>query len=264
MRNRIARGLLCLALLLALTAPAYALEGYEAVEVTLNGEAVSGLEAQVKSGVSYLPFGATVMLLRPDAQVVWEEGRFVASAEDFTMSVAVGEVYLTINDRYLYISGGVPADDDGDALVPARVLVSALGDQVVWSGKVDLWSGGTPLTAEGKPYDEESLDILARVIMHESGYQPFQGQLAVGSVIMNRVSSGKFPNTVKEVVCSPNQFPGATDATPGANAILAARLCLEGANVVPGAYYFNGVGKACWASRNKSLLYTIGGHAFYG
>ncbi len=264
MKKYIVRSLLSLALCLSFVLPTYALEGFEPVEVTLDAGSVVGLEAQLKGGVSYLPFGTAVMALRPDAQVVWEEGRFIASAEDFTMSVRVGERYLVINERYLYIADGVLEDADGDALVPSRVLASALGAGVNWSGKVELTSGGTPLTAEGKPYDEETLDILARVIMHESGYQPFLGQLAVGSVIMNRVASDKFPNTVSEVIYAPNQFPGATNATPGADAILAARLCLEGANVVPGAYYFNGVGKSCWASRNKSLICTIGGHSFYG
>lgn len=264
MTKRIAQGLLCIALLLSLAVPALALEGFEAVEVTLHGETASGLEAQVRGGVSYLPFGAAVMALRPDARVTWEDGRFIAQAEDFTMSVRVGELYLVINERYLYIDGGVLADADGDALVPSRVLSSALGTGVNWSGRVELTPGGTPLAAEGKPYDEASLDILAKVIMHESGHQPFLGQLAVGSVIMNRVASDKFPNTVSEVVYAPNQFPGATDAVPSADAILAARLCLEGANVVPGAYYFNGAGKSCWASRNKTLIRTIGGHSFYG
>lgn len=88
--------------------------------------------------------------------------------------------------------------------------------------------------------------------------------MAVGNVILNRVNYNGFGSTVAEVIYSPNQFPGATNATPNAQSILAARLVLEGANVVPNALYFNGVGKSCWASRNKTLIKVIGGHAFYG
>lgn len=263
MLKRLTNGMLCLALLFTLAVPAHAVEGFDPVGVTLNGETTT-LTAQVKNGVSYLPFGSAVLALRPDAQVTWEAGVFTATAWDFTMTAEVGACYLTINDRYLYISGGIGLDDNGDALIPSRTLATALGAWVGWSGSVDLCSGGTPLTVESRPYDEETLDILAKVIMHESGYEPFLGKLAVGSVIMNRVNSTGFPNTVGEVVYAPNQFPGATNATPNADSILAARLCLEGANVVPGAYYFNGAGKSCWASRNKTLLQTIGGHSFYG
>lgn len=265
MRKRILQCILSLALLLSVALPAYAAEeSWENVEVLLNEETVVGFEARVNDGVSYLPFYAATVAIRPDAQVVWEDGKFTATAQDFTMTVRVGDPYLAINGRYLYIPGGVWGDPDGTAWIPTRTLATALGAWAGWDKKVVLYSGGTPLTEEGRPYDEETLDVMARVIMHESGYQPFLGQLAVGSVIMNRVNSASFPNTVGGVIYAPNQFPGATNATPSENAILAARLVLEGANVVPGAYYFNGVGKSCWASRNKSLISVIGGHAFYG
>ena len=51
---------------------------------------------------------------------------------------------------------------------------------------------------------------------------------------------------------------------PRDSSILAAKLCLEGAMVLPNAYWFNGVGRSCWASRNKECIAVIGGHAFYG
>lgn len=265
MTKRILKGLMSLALILSFALTAYgAEENYENVEVVLNEEALVGFQARISNGVSYLPFYAATMAIRPDAQVVWEDGTFTATAQDFTMTVRVGDPYLAINGRYLYIPGGVWGDPDGAAWVPTRTLATALGAWAGWDKKVVLYSGGTPLTEEGRPYDDETLDVMAKVIMHESGYQPFLGQLAVGSVIMNRVNSSSFPNTVGGVIYAPNQFPGATNATPSADAILAARLVLEGANVVPGAYYFNGAGKACWASRNKSLIAVIGGHAFYG
>ncbi len=233
------------------------------VGVTLNG-APSALPAVVYGGTSYVPFYAAVLALRPDAQVTWENGSFIATAADFTMTVRAGDVYLVINERYLYIPDGVKSEPDGAAWVPARTLATGLGAWIGWSGTVDLCSGGLPLTAEGKPYDDVTLDLLAKVIQHESGYQPFEGKLAVGAVILNRVNSSRFPNTVYGVIFQPNQFPGATNATPSENSVLAARLCLEGANVAPTAYYFNGVGKDCWAARNKALITVIGGHAFYG
>ena len=164
----------------------------------------------------------------------------------------------------MYIPEKVKEWPDGTALVPARTLATALGAWIDWTGKVELCSGGVPLQSEDIPYDEETLDLLARVIMHESGNQPLEGKMAVGNVILNRVNYPGFGSTVAEVIYSPNQFPGATNATPNVQSVLAARLCLEGANVVPEALYFNGVGKSCWASRNKALIKVIGGHAFYG
>ena len=181
------------------------------------------------------------------------------------MTVEKGKTYFEINGRYLYVPGGFKTrESDGMVMVPARPLGQALGFGVDWKKKVIFTSEGAPLAEADKPYTDEELDLISRVIMHESGNQPLNGKMAVGNVILNRVEDSLFPNTVYEVIYQKNQFPGATNATPNAESIVAAKLVLEGANVVPGAYFFNGVGKACWASRNKTLLYTIGGHAFYG
>lgn len=263
MKKRIFSSLLALTLTLGLAVPAYAGEEPSTAEVTVNDQAVS-YTAEVYDGTAYIPFYGGVQSLRPDAEITWEDGTFTAAAEDLTMTVRVGDPYLVVNGRYLYIAGKVKGWADGTALVPARVLATALGAWIGWSGKVELYSGGVPLSGEDIPYDDTTLDLLARVITHESGNQPLEGKMAVGNVILNRANSPKFPNTVGEVIYSPNQFPGATNATPNTESILAARLVLEGANVVPGAYYFNGAGKSCWASRNKSLIATIGAHSFYG
>ena len=263
MKRRMLSAILIVALLGALMLPAYAQEGPDIANVTVNGEMADYI-AEVYGGTAYIPFYHAVLSLRPDAQVTWENGAFYAQAEDFTMTARVGDAYVVINDRYLYVAGGVKGWADGTALVPARVLATALGAWVDWSGQVELCSGGTPLTAEGRPYDDATLDLLARVITHESGSQPLEGKMAVGNVILNRVNAPGFGSTVAEVVYSPNQFPGATNKSPNAQSILAARLVLEGANVVPDALYFNGVGKSCWASKYKRFICNIGGHSFYG
>lgn len=234
------------------------------VAVTVDGVASESCFARLEGWTSYVSFYYGAKALRPDLDITWEEGVFVARAQDVYMTVRCGDLYLQINGRYLPVEGGIQQADDGAAWLPVRVLATALGAQVAWTGQVELTTGGVPLTEATRPYSDEDLDVLSRVIQHEAGYEPMQGRIAVGNVIMNRVHSPSFPDTVSGVVYARNQFPGATNATPREGAVLAARLALEGVNVVPGAYYFNGVGKPCWASRNKAHLYTIGGHAFYG
>ena len=53
-------------------------------------------------------------------------------------------------------------------------------------------------------WDEQSL--LAALIYCEAGNQPYEGQVAVGAVVMNRVRSGAYPNTIAEVIYQPGQF----------------------------------------------------------
>ena len=258
--------LLCLCMIVGLSVPAYAAEeGYAIVTITLDGEEITDFSALLRNGTSYLSFEDGVRLFQPQAEVTCEEGLYTAQAEGFCMTARAGDVYLVVNGRYLYIAAGLPGrTEDGMALIPARLFCTAMGAEVTWTGKVEFTSGEGPLSEADRPYSDEELDLIARVITHESGYESFVGKMAVGNVILNRVASSQFPNSMSEVIYQKNQFPGATNATPNEESILAARLVLEGANVVPGAYFFNGVGLACWASKNKKLLYTIGGHAFYG
>lgn len=54
------------------------------------------------------------------------------------------------------------------------------------------------------PQDAQSL--LASIIYCEAGNQPYEGQVAVGAVVMNRVRSGSFPNTIDEVIYQSGQF----------------------------------------------------------
>jgi len=269
MNRRLSAALLALALAGSLAVPAHAEEEKpkkqpKEVQVVLDGE-LTEVTALLYGGTSYLAFDEVIPMFRPEAEITVEDGLYTAKAEDFTLTARAGDCYLVVNDRYLYIADTVKEREaDGVAMLPARIVAQALGAGVDWSGKVEFTAATTPMKAEDRPYTDEELDLVARVIAHEAGHESFLGKLAVGSVIVGRVKDGRFPDTVSGVIYQKNQFPGATNAKPGDNSILAARLTLEGANVVPGAYWFNGKGKACWASRNKDLLYTIGNHAFYG
>ncbi|CUX44927.1 cell wall hydrolase [Clostridium sp. C105KSO13] len=50
------------------------------------------------------------------------------------------------------------------------------------------------------------LELLASIIFCEAGNQPYEGQVAVGAVIMNRVNSGVYPGSISEVIYQPGQF----------------------------------------------------------
>lgn len=62
------------------------------------------------------------------------------------------------------------------------------------------WVTGSYTPAEGEAY------LLAAIIQCEAWGEPYEGKLAVGSVVMNRVAHPKFPNTITEVIYSPKQF----------------------------------------------------------
>lgn len=55
-------------------------------------------------------------------------------------------------------------------------------------------------------YTPQDLNMLAAIIYCEAGNQPYEGKLAVGSVVINRINNPRWPNTLTEVLYQPNQF----------------------------------------------------------
>lgn len=56
------------------------------------------------------------------------------------------------------------------------------------------------------PVSSADEELLAALIFCEAGNQPYEGQVAVGAVVMNRVRSASYPNTVREVIYQSGQF----------------------------------------------------------
>lgn len=117
---------------------------------------------------------------------------------------------------------------------------------------------------ENRPADISSDDrtLLAAIIHCEAGGEPYEGQVAVGAVIMNRVRSSSFPNTVREVVYQKGQFgpaiTGKLDRVLASGEIYnscyeAADAALAGENPVGEALYFG----------NGSTGQLIGNHYFH-
>ena len=112
-----------------------------------------------------------------------------------------------------------------------------------------------------------NLNLLARVIYGESRGEPYTGQVAVGAVVMNRVKSSSFPNTLSGVVYQSGAFDAVKDGqinlTPDSNARKAAQDALNGWDPSYGAiYYFNpstATNKWIWS---RPMTVTIGKHRF--
>lgn len=97
----------------------------------------------------------------------------------------------------------------------------------------------------GSDYEKE---LLASIIFCEAGNQSFLGQVAVGAVVMNRMASGSYPDTMEEVIYQPGQFSPAGSgwldqvrSTRGytESAMQAAEAALAGENPVAGCLYFD-------------------------
>ena len=115
--------------------------------------------------------------------------------------------------------------------------------------------------------NSNNLNLLARVIYGEARGEPYTGQVAVGAVVMNRVKSSSFPNTISGVIYQSGAFDAVRDGqinlTPDSTAKKAAQDALNGWDPTYGAiYYFNpstATNKWIWS---RPMTVTIGRHRF--
>ena len=182
-----------------------------------------------------------------------------------------GQSYLVANGRYLYLPGKVQMNQ-GRVIVPLWAVAQAFDAKVSWdatANQVIVTRGSGAIQSGASYYNSDTLFWLSRIIYAESGNQSLKGQMAVGNVVMNRVASPVYPNTVKGVVAQKNQFTtyrgGAlANRTPNASSVIAAKLVMDGGVVeeVRNALYFDS-SAGSWASRHKQCVAVIGGHKFY-
>jgi len=115
--------------------------------------------------------------------------------------------------------------------------------------------------------NSSNVNLLARAIYGEARGEPYTGQVAVAAVILNRVKSSKFPNTISGVIYQSGAFDAVSDGqinlTPDSTAKKAAQDALNGWDPSYGAiYYFNpstATNKWIWS---RPMTVTIGRHRF--
>lgn len=209
-----------------------------------------------------------------------------SSGESFTLSLPALDLsgsteleYMTANGRYLYVPEGY-LEIDGRIYLSAPVLERALGLQITLYGEPVCAEVSTlPLNVirGGENYYDthvptEDLYWLSRIIYAEAKEQPLAGLIGVGNVVLNRVESDSFPNTVFDVIHDREytvQFdPAATGSVKGEPdelSVIAACLCFEGYNTVGDSLYFVNpiTGDSSWFESSLTYVTTIGGHDFY-
>ncbi len=214
----------------------------------------------------------------------------LASKYDITLSELKSANNLTADTiypgQYLYI----PEDDHivsrtytvarGDSLskIAAKydLTVSRLKEannltsDTVYIGQVLLLPTAKKNISSRAQYlsvNAEDIELMARVVYGESRGEPFEGQIAVAAVILNRVFANDFPSTVSGVIYQDLAFTAVADGqyklTPDAQAYQAVRQALNGYDPTYGAlYYWNpSTATSRWVWSREVTL-KIGRHVF--
>lgn len=187
-----------------------------------------------------------------------------------------GACYIESGDRLIPCSksdAGVTVRNFGVLCAPIEPLLSAAGLNAteIIGDSICIW--GVPTFPEAdEVYSYEDLYWLSRIISAESRGEPFIGQLAVGTVVINRTRSDYYPDTIYEVIfdrLGGVQFtPASTGSVyraPTESSIIAAKLCLEGFSLDDGILFFfnSSIALGSWITSNRTYTMTVGQHDFY-
>ncbi|HHW17625.1 MAG TPA: spore cortex-lytic protein [Firmicutes bacterium] len=114
----------------------------------------------------------------------------------------------------------------------------------------------------------DEVNLISRLIMGEATGEPFAGQVGVGAVVLNRVRSPEFPNTVPGVIYEPDAFESVSNGliwsrSPSPTEMRAAQLALNGWDPTYGALFFWNPAKPVspwmWT---RQIITQIGRHVF--
>ena len=245
--------------------------------ININGRRVLEGRVFVIDGVTYVPMFKFADWLGMFTYTTSQKGNISTgkvTGENLEITATEDSLYISANGRYFYTVSRV-LEIGNELYIPIEPMVKALNCHIGRdsSGAYVVRSGDTRLLKSAdKFYREDEVYWLAKIISAESKGESIDGKIAVGNVVLNRVRSSQFPNTIYGVIFDKKygvQFTPVANGTiyqePTAESIIAAKICLEGytlSNEV--LYFFNPkYSTASWVQNNREFAFNIGNHAFY-
>ena len=245
---------------------------YTLYNVRVGGVRLSDYGTRI-NGVTYLPLRAYFAAIGATVSYNSKTRTMTVGMPGLNLTATDGGYVIYANDRPIFNFSPNVIMSNGRMYVSMASLMKITGQKAEVSGDTVSISGKvTPLAPAKSYYREDEVFWLARIITAEAGGESLIGQIAVGNVIMNRVSSRLYPNTIYGVIFDRKygvQFSPVLDGriynTPTYNATLAAKICLEGVRLSEDAMFFLNprTAESSWIVNSREYAYTIGGHDFY-
>ena len=227
----------------------------------------------------YLYKGTTLVPIRFVSEAIgaqrvyWEKetDTAVIEHEEKTIRLPKGKKGGYVNGQFIPVEQGIQLFDDR-VFVPVRFVSKNLGCSVEWiydTYTVNIQKENITIPAEliGKRgYTDEEIYWLSRIIHAESQGEPMRGKIAVGNVVLNRMKSKDYPNTIYGVIFDRKhgvQFSPVLSGTiyhrPFGDSIIAAKRALEGENVVGNCLFFLNpvISQSFWIVDNRDYYTTI-------
>lgn len=274
----------------------YALKN-NAVNVIVNKKIMNPENKSfVLDGITYVPIRDICEAIGAD--VIWDsKSNYAKIYTDTTnLEFQIGDIYCILNSVRVEMPQSIIVNDR--VMVPLKFLSESFGFHTRWNEtlKTAIISSTANFPSEKdlenivfsstkakailqkeiesqtSSYSQEDLYWLSRLVHAEARSEPYSGKLAVANVILNRVKSDEFPNSIKSVIFDTKngvQFTptvnGEIYRTPSDESTRAALEALNGNNNAKNIFYFFNPQKSPtnWIMRNRKFAFSISNHNFY-
>ncbi len=258
------------------------------LSIKVNNKTISSDVAPfIKNGTTYVPVKFVAEALKVDS-VTWnsENRSIIIKNSGNTILLFINKNYAYVNNQYTALNNNTLIKGNR-TFVPIRFVSEILGAKVEWDEDTytvsistqntssvvkNSTTPSTSTTTSNETITNDDVYWLSRIIEAEAAGEPYKGKVAVGEVILNRVRSQEFPNTIWGVIFDKNfgvQFEpvanGTIYNTPSADSIKAAKEALNGSSYVGNCLYFLNpkIASSTWISKNRQYYTTISNHEFY-
>ena len=254
---------------------------YRVVPISVNSEKINEFSGYLISNTTFVPFEDFYECDKiTSAEVTFNKAAKTAKAvvDKINIIAKSGQKYITVSGKRVKsnVSNRII---DGKLFVPIRSVADTVDIKVVWYSKsrsVDLiiekQTEDEQNVNTGFPvYNETNLYWLSRIIHSEADGQPFDGKIAVGNVVMNRVRCKDYPDNIHDVIFDRKygvQFAptinGAIYNDPDEESIEAAKKVLDGYALSDKILYFvnHDLSSSQWFY-TRTFVFKIGDHSFY-
>ncbi len=245
------------------------------IDIEVNGTKIYTDSAPfIKNGTVYIPIRAISEALGLSCS--WNESSRFALIEGGikTLRFVPDSSLCYINGKKEVVKSHIK---DGRIMVPVRFVSENYNSDVTWDSKyyrvlIEKDGATVPSHLRDKTYNHDEVYWLSKIIHAEAEGESEKGLIAVGNVVLNRVASKLFPNTIYGVIFDKKggvQFEpvinGSIYKTPSHASISAAKKALSGVNTAGKSLYFLNprIAQSSWIVKNRTFYKTIGNHDFY-
>lgn len=181
----------------------------------------------------------------------------------------VKEIQQRLKD-WGYYKGAVDGDygiETQDAVIAFQIKHKITIDGVVGNETAEKLGISLKSSSGGSSGNQGDVYLLARLVYGEARGEPYKGKVAVAAVVLNRVESSKFPNTIAKIIYQKGAFSvvddGQINLSPDQEALKAARDAMNGWDPSGNAlFYFNPSKSTNQWIRTREVICVIGEHHF--